>query len=53
MEQKKYRVLPIESIVGLAYAFMMKNIKEDRSEVSEDNTAIVFDHPPTWSEHFL
>lgn len=53
MEEKKYRVLPIESIVGPAYAFMIKNVKEDRSEVSVDNTAIVFDHPSTWAEHFL
>jgi len=53
MENNKYRVLPIESIVGPAFAFMTKNIQEDNSEVSDDNCAIVFDHPSTWAEHFL
>ena len=53
MEDKKYRVLPIESIVGPAFAFMMKNIDHNRSQISEDNCAIVLDHPSTWAEKFL
>ena len=51
LEEDKYRIVPIESIESPAFV-IMDDIK--RSTIKNESTsAIVIDHPSTWSEHFI
>ena len=49
LEDKKYRIIPLEDIAGPALG--LKNYFMDEEEF--DGTAFVVDHPSLWEEHFM
>ena len=53
MEHRKYRIVPIDQIVGRA--FVLPNISPNINDNVKcyDNTVIVVDNPTLWDENFL